>query len=63
METFVATDQFVTECKSRISPLFFNQKIEQKLPLKKMPSTAAKATRRSAKFPPSIQRSAHPLFS
>ena len=31
----------------------------QKLPLKKIPSTAAKATRRSAKLPPSIQRNAH----
>jgi len=27
-----------------ISPLFFNQKIEAKLPEKKIPSTAAKAT-------------------
>jgi hypothetical protein len=34
-----------------IRPRFFNQKMLQKLPLKKMPSTAAKATRRSAKLP------------
>lgn len=32
-----------------MSPLFFNQNIEQKDPLKKMPSTAANATRRSPK--------------
>lgn len=30
-------------------PLFFSQKIEAKLPEKKMPSTAAKATMRSPK--------------
>jgi GGDEF domain-containing protein len=40
----------------------FIQKIEQKLPLKKIPSTAAKATKRSAKFPLSIQRKAHSAF-
>ena len=45
-----------------IKPLFFIQKIEQKLPLKKIPSTAAKATKRSAKFPLSIQRKAHSAF-
>jgi hypothetical protein len=32
-----------------MSPLFLSQKIEQKLPLKKIPSTAAKATSLSAK--------------
>lgn len=32
-----------------MSPLFFNQKMAAKLPLKKMPSTAAKAMTRSAK--------------
>uniref|UniRef100_V9IGJ1 Uncharacterized protein n=1 Tax=Apis cerana TaxID=7461 RepID=V9IGJ1_APICE len=32
-----------------IRPLFFNQKIAAKLPLKKIPSTAAKATTRSGK--------------
>lgn len=32
-----------------IRPRFFNQKIEQKEPEKKMPSTAAKAIKRSAK--------------
>jgi len=31
-----------------ISPLFLSQKIEQKLPEKKIPSTAAKATSLSA---------------
>jgi hypothetical protein len=31
-----------------IRPRFFNQKIEQKEPEKKMPSTAAKASSRSA---------------
>ena len=31
-----------------IMPRFFNQKMAQKLPLKKIPSTAAKATIRSA---------------
>jgi hypothetical protein len=32
-----------------MSDLFFNQKMEQKLPEKKMPSTAEKATNLSAK--------------
>lgn len=34
-----------------IRPRFLSQKMEQKLPLKKMPSIAAYATRRSAKLP------------
>ena len=37
-----------------IKPRFLSQKMEQKLPEKKMPSTAAKATMRSAKLPLSI---------
>eukprot|EP01136_Pigoraptor_vietnamica_P000683 Opistho-1_new@26302 len=45
-----------------IKPRFLSQKIEQKLPLKKIPSTAAKATNRSAKVPFSIQRKAHSAF-
>jgi hypothetical protein len=46
-----------------INPLFFNQKIAQKEPLKKMPSTTAKATSRSAnRFDSSIQRSAQSAF-
>ena len=45
-----------------IRPRFFNQKMLQKLPLKKMPSTAAKAMRRSAKLPLSIQRRAQSAF-
>ena len=45
-----------------IKPRFFNQKMEQKLPLKKMPSTAANATMRSANEPFSIQFSAQSAF-
>ena len=45
-----------------IKPRFFNQKIEQNDPEKKIPSTAAKAIRRSAKLPFFIQRSAHCAF-
>jgi hypothetical protein len=45
-----------------IRPRFFSQKMLQKLPLKKMPSTAAKAMRRSAKLPRLIQRRAHSAF-
>jgi hypothetical protein len=36
--------------------------MEQKLPLKNMPSTAAKATSRSAKLPCSIHRNAQSAF-
>ena len=36
--------------KPRINPRFFNQKMAQKDPLKKIPSTHAKPTRRSAKL-------------
>ena len=44
-------------------PRFLSQKMEQKLPLKKMPSTAAKATMRSAKFLPfSIHSRAQSAF-
>ena len=44
-------------------PRFFSQKIAQNEPEKKMPSTTAKATRRSAKRVDSvIQRSAHSAF-
>ena len=39
----------LAKLKPGINPRFFSQKIEQKLPEKKMPSTAAKATKRSAK--------------
>jgi hypothetical protein len=35
--------------RTGMSPRFLSQKMEQKEPLKKMPSTAAKAMRRSAK--------------
>ena len=48
--------------KPGIRPRFFNQKMEQKLPLKKIPSTAANATMRSAKEPFSIQFKAHSAF-
>ena len=48
--------------KPGINPLFFNQKIEQNDPEKKIPSTAAKAIKRSAKLASSIQRSAHSAF-
>ena len=43
-------------------PLFFSQKIEQKLPEKKIPSTAAKAMSLSAKLALSIHVSAHSAF-
>ena len=42
-----------------ISPRFFSQKMDAKLPEKNMPSTAANAIRRSAKEPFSIHLSAH----
>lgn len=44
-----------------MSPRFLSQKMEQKEPEKKMPSTAAKAMRRSAKaaYLLSHQRRAH----
>jgi len=46
-----------------INPLFFSQKIEQKLPEKKIPSTAAKATSLSAKeLPEWIHCMAHYAF-
>ena len=48
--------------KPGIRPLFFNQKIEQKEPEKKIPSTAAKAIIRWAKFPLSIHFSAQSAF-
>src|SRR5574337_422869 len=48
--------------KPGISPRFFSQKMEQNEPEKKMPSTAAKAIRRSAKDPLEIQRKAHSAF-
>ena len=43
-------------------PRFFNQKIEQKAPLKKIPSTAAKAIKRSAKLGDSIHFKAQSAF-
>jgi hypothetical protein len=44
-------------------PLFFNQKMAQKLPEKKIPSTQAKATILSAKeLSAPIQRRAHSAF-
>ena len=46
-----------------IKPRFFNQKIEQKDPEKKIPSTAAKAINRSAKEPLFIHRKAQSAFS
>ena len=46
-----------------MSPRFLSQKMAQKEPEKKMPSTTAKATSRSAKRRDSvIQRSAHSAF-
>jgi hypothetical protein len=47
-----------------ISPRFFSQKMAQKEPEKKMPSTAANATMRSAKVALflSVHRSAHSAF-
>ena len=47
-----------------ISPRFFNQKIAQNDPEKKIPSTAAKATSRSAKLAyfALVHRSAHSAF-
>jgi len=43
-------------------PRFFKQKIEQNEPLKKIPSTAAKAIRRSAKLGESIHFRAQSAF-
>ena len=43
-------------------PLFFNQKIEQNAPEKKIPSTAAKAINRSAKESDSIHFKAQSAF-
>src|SRR5690606_16964539 len=48
--------------KPGIKPRFFNQKIEQKLPEKKIPSTAAKAINLSAKESDSIHFKAHSAF-
>ena len=45
-----------------ISPLFFNQKIEQNEPEKKIPSTAAKAIILWAKLPFSIHFKAQSAF-
>jgi hypothetical protein len=47
-----------------MSPRFFNQKMEAKLPEKNIPSTAAKATTRSAKLASSsaIQDKAQSAF-
>ena len=45
-----------------ISPLFFNQNIEQNAPEKKIPSTAAKAINLSAKLGDSIRLSAQSAF-
>ena len=45
-----------------MSPRFFNQKMEQNEPEKKIPSTAAKAMRRSWKLPWEIQRNAQSAF-
>src|SRR6185312_13624791 len=48
--------------KPGIKPRFFNQNIEQNEPEKKIPSTAAKAIKRSANVPLDIQRKAHSAF-
>jgi len=48
--------------KPGIKPRFFIQKIEQKAPLKKIPSTAANAMSRSANEGDEIQRSAQSAF-
>jgi hypothetical protein len=45
-----------------MSPRFLSQKMEQKDPEKKIPSTAANATKRSANEPLSIHRSAQSAF-
>src|SRR4051812_26546630 len=45
-----------------MSPLFFNQKIEQKLPEKKIPSTAAKAINVSMNEALSTHFRAHSAF-
>ena len=45
-----------------ISPLFLSQKIEQKLPEKNIPSTAAKAINLSANVPLSIHLNAQSAF-
>ena len=45
-----------------IRPLFLSQKMEQKDPEKKIPSTAANAMSRSWKFPLLIQRKAQFAF-
>jgi hypothetical protein len=45
-----------------IKPLFFNQKIEQNEPEKKIPSTAAKEIKRSAYEPLSIHLIAQSAF-
>ncbi len=46
-----------------IRPRFLSQKIEQKAPEKKIPSTAAKAIKRSAKLGDSIHLRAQSAFS
>ena len=48
--------------KPGMRPRFFSQKMEQNAPLKKMPSTAAKAINRSAKEGEEIQRKAQSAF-
>ncbi|MBS4167049.1 hypothetical protein NEOC65_002155 [Neochlamydia sp. AcF65] len=52
----------LAKLKPGMRPRFLSQKIEQKLPEKKIPSTAAKATKRSANPPLEIHLKAHSPF-
>jgi len=56
--TFIQSARNGGDARVRI----FSQNSEQKLPLKNIPSTAAKATSLSAKEPFCIQRKAHSAF-
>ena len=49
VHALVARDQLVGEGEAGMSPRFLSQKMAQKEPEKKMPSTTANATSRSAK--------------
>jgi len=48
VRSFVMTNESLEKVRPGIRPRFFSQKIEAKEPEKKISSTAAKATRRSA---------------
>jgi hypothetical protein len=50
VQSFVATDEFITKAETRHEPLLFSQKMAQKEPEKKMPSMAANVIMRLAKL-------------